>query len=352
MASRLDWLRTCKLKQLEAIARATGINSSGTKSVLISHIQEGLSQPHNNSHNVASSKPPQQKQQGHDEYKIFSIDMGIRNLAYCQLVLPLTWLHPQNSSKAEPKPITPTLKHWCRIDVSSPSDPFSITTTTANKPRLKESFTPAIYAPHAHIFLTTHILPHNPTHILIERQRFRSMGGSAVQEWTLRVNMFEAMLYAILQTYSTEGKWGGEVVPVLPSKVVKYWLDVGEDDVVGEVIDMGDEKTVKKNGEGKRTSLGTEKSKARKMGIVRDMVQNGSEIVLQGQAKKMGNMVIGKPEGKKRADKGKGLGKFDDLADCLLQGLAWVKWEENKRLVLDKGMEALDILTATGKGKK
>ncbi|KAL8979985.1 MAG: hypothetical protein Q9205_004811 [Flavoplaca limonia] len=349
MASRLDWLRTCKLKQLEAIARATGINSSGTKPVLISHIQEGLSQTHNNSPNVASDKSLQQKHQRNGEYKIFSIDMGIRNLAYCQLVLPPSWLHPSSDiSKISTTttPVTPTLRHWSRIDVSSPSDRQS------TKPRLKESFTPAIYAPHAHTFLTTHILPHNPTHILIERQRFRSMGGSAVQEWTLRVNMFEAMLYAILQTYMAEGKWEGEVVPVLPSKVVKYWLDGGEDGVVEGGVDLGDEKTVKKNEKGKRTSLGTEKSKARKMGIVRDMVQNGSGIELQGQAREMGDLVMGKAEGKKRADKGKGLGKFDDLADCLLQGLAWVKWEENKRLVLEKGMEVLDILTANGKGKE
>ncbi|KAL9034310.1 MAG: hypothetical protein Q9180_005481, partial [Flavoplaca navasiana] len=294
MASRLDWLRTCKLKQLEAIARATGINSSGTKSVLISHIQEGLSQPFNTPSNVASNKLPRQKQKRNDGYKIFSIDMGIRNLAYCQLVLPSTWLHPSSetiktSTTTTTTPVTPTLRHWSRIDVSSPLDRQS------TKPRLKESFIPAIFAPNAHTFLATHILPHNPTHILLERQRFRSMGGSAVQEWTLRVNMFEAMLYAILQTYMAEGKWGGEVVPVLPSKVVKYWVD-GEVD--GGVVEDGENEKKRK-----RASLGTEKSKARKMGIVRDMVQNGSGIVLQGQAKEMGDLVIGRAEGKKSADK-------------------------------------------------
>lgn len=163
--------------------------------------------------------------------------------------------------------------------------------------------------------------------------------------------MFEAMLYATLQTYMAEGKWGGEVVPVLPSKVVKYWVGSGEDVVEGG-FDIGDEEMVKKNGKGKRASLGAEKSKARKMSIVRDMVQNGSGIVLQGQAREMGDLVMGRVEGKRRADRGKGLGKFDDLADCLLQGLAWVKWEENKRLVWEKGMEALDILTASGTVKK
>lgn len=161
--------------------------------------------------------------------------------------------------------------------------------------------------------------------------------------------MFEAMLYAVLQTWIAEGKWEGEVAPVLPSKVVKYWVDGVED--VGVVED--DENEKKKKGKGKRALLGTEKSKARKMGIVRDMVQSGSGVRLEGQAKEMGDLVMGKADGKKkRADKGKGLGKFDDLADCLLQGLAWVKWEENKRLVWERGIDALDVLTENGKGKK
>ncbi|KAL8996427.1 MAG: hypothetical protein Q9169_004075 [Polycauliona sp. 2 TL-2023] len=350
MASRLDWLRTCKLKQLETIARATGINSTGTKPILISHIQEALHPP-----SILGKKGQHKQRKRKDEYRIFSIDMGIRNLAYCHLTLPPSWLHSldtlQNATIS--KAVIPTLHHWSRIDVSSPSDPETspATTTKSSSPKTKESFTPAIYAPHAHTFLTKHILPHNPTHILIERQRFRSMGGSAVQEWTLRVNMFEAMLYAILQSYSAEGKWGGEVVPVLPSKVVKYWVDgVDGIDAVGDggMVEEGKRTT----GKGKRASSMTERSKARKMGIVRDMVQNGSGILLEGQAKEMGDLVMGKDKGKKRAEKGKGLGKFDDLADCLLQGLAWVKWEENKRLVWERGMEALDILNANAKMKK
>ncbi|CAL8582500.1 hypothetical protein XPA_008159 [Xanthoria parietina] len=251
--------------------------------------------------------------------------------------------HPPGSTPGTPKtptpplPITPTLTHWFRINISS--SPLTTTTT----PQPKESFTPTTYAPHAHTFLTTHILPHNPTHILIERQRFRSMGGSAVQEWTLRVNMFEAMLYAVLHTWAVEGKWGGKVVPVLPAKVGRYWLlgEGAEEEVVG-----GDEKPGKKKARKEREKEGAERSKARKMGIVRDMVRSGSGVVLEGQAGKMGALVMGKAEGKKKkkANKGQGLGKFDDLADCLLQGLAWVKWEENKRLMWEMGKEALDLL--------
>ncbi|KAL8675713.1 MAG: hypothetical protein Q9186_007659 [Xanthomendoza sp. 1 TL-2023] len=340
MASRLDWLRTCKLTQLETIARATGINSSGTKPILTSHLQDELSKSHiNNLPTSTSVQGKQQQQQQHqqqplrkDEYRIFSIDMGIRNLAYCQLVLPSTWLQPlpHHIRPLPPIPVTPTLLHWSRIHVSKPTDPQPLINTTEPLPR--ECFSPSTFAPRAHSFLATHILPHNPTHILIERQRFRSMGGSAVQEWTLRVNMFEAMLYAILQAYSADGKWAGEVAPVMPGKVVKYWLD---DDETGV--------EVKEKEKGKRTTStsSNEKSKARKMVLVRDMVQDGWGVQLQGQAKETGNLVIGKREDKKAKAKGKGLGKFDDLADCLLQGLAWMKWEENKRLVWEKGLDAL-----------
>jgi len=35
------------------------------------------------------------------------------------------------------------------------------------------------------------------------------------------------------------------------------------------------------------------------------------------------------------------MGKLDDLADCLLQGLAWIQWEGNKKLALKDGVEAL-----------
>lgn len=155
--------------------------------------------------------------------------------------------------------------------------------------------------------------------------------------------MFEAMLYAVLHTWAAEGRWGGEVVPVLPAKVGRYWLlgEGAEEEVVG-----GDEKPGKKKARKEREKEGAERSKARKMGIVRDMVRSGSGFVLEGQAGEMGALVAGKAEGKKKkkAEKGQGLGKFDDLADCLLQGLAWVKWEENKRLVWERGKEALDLL--------
>ncbi|KAL8753402.1 MAG: hypothetical protein Q9184_005430 [Pyrenodesmia sp. 2 TL-2023] len=304
MASQLSWLRTCKLKQLEAIARATGVNSSGTKPILITNIQDALT-----SKQTATSSPTPKR--NHD-YNILSIDMGIRNLAYCHLSLPSTWLSTSKTKKTNPQTINPIIKHWARIDVSKSTNSNEAVSDEQTKPTpIKESFDPSTYAAHAHHLLTHTLLPLAPTHILIERQRFRSMGGSSVQEWTLRVNMFEAMLYATLHTLRQAGKWEGNVLPVEPNKVSKFWIG-GEE-----------------GGRGKG-----KKAKKRKMARARELVGVGTEVVVE----EMGEGWLADV-----AEKGKGkAGKFDDLADSLLQGLAWVRWEENRTLVWDKGVDVLE----------
>ncbi|KAI4116967.1 MAG: hypothetical protein LQ345_002701 [Seirophora villosa] len=317
MASRLDWLRTCKLKQLEAIARATGTNSSGTKPILISNLREAIL-PNLPKNSTASTQPPKKHNHG---YSILSIDMGIRNLAYCHLSLPSTWgltlpsqEPPTTTTTTNRRKITPTIKHWARIDVSKSSNGrhSSTSSTALDQKTKKEPFDPPTYASHAHSLLTRTLLPlaPTPTHILIERQRFRSTGGSAVQEWTLRVNMLEAMLYAALHTLRASGAWKGVVLPVEPGKVARFWV-------------RGEEGRGKGKGE---------KTKRRKMAVARELVGRRAEVGVEEDEEAVREIM---------GEKGKGA-KFDDLADSLLQGLAWVRWEENKRLVLEKGPDVLE----------
>ena len=202
----------------------------------------------------------------------------------------------------------------------------------------KEAFDPATYSQHAYDLVTTLLFHLKPTHILIERQRFRSMGGSAVQEWTLRVNMFEAMIYAVLRTLSRSGFWEGDVHPIVPSKVANFWI-------------MGKQAALKE-GPGSKSA----KTKTAKIDLVTQWLEDGDRFQLEGAAAQLGDAYLRKKtrKGKRSSERQKTLSgskgspvaqdsveKLDDLADCLLQGMAWIKWEENRRLIMAKGAEAL-----------
>lgn len=340
MASRLSWLTTCKLSQLKTIATATGIHNSGTKPVLTSRLLAELPHsklaPNNDNPKNGGSKKTEPK----NRRSIISIDMGIRNLAYCRLVLP-------SSPTAKP-----TLTHWTRIAISRKQ----ASSTPAPAPAAPEAFDPQTYAAHAYALVTRALLPLQPSQILIERQRFRSMGGSSVQEWTLRVNMFEAMLYAVLKTVGEQGVWAGRVDPVAPAKVANFWVGEGAEEEGGKGVDGTGKK--KKRGGAKKGA----ETKSVKIGLVAQWLRDGNVIALQGQAQDMAKAYMAKNEGGRKVmikstpvllthdntavpDEKKSeeeLGKLDDLADCLLQGMAWWTWEGNRRRVVERGFEVLD----------
>lgn len=381
MASRLSWLTSCKLTQLKVIANATGINSSGTKPVLTTRLLDELLQsrfdlddkaqnilnatgidssgvisalgspvldklpkpiPLNGSLEHGGIKREAAAAAGEKDkpHNLISIDMGIRNLAFCRLLLA--------SSRTAAKP---TLTHWTRIAISRKQSPTSPETPS-------EAFDPQTFAKHAYTFVTQTLLPLKPSHILIERQRFRSMGGSSVQEWTLRVNMFEAMLYAVLKTFKEQGLWMGDVYPISPAKVSKFWVgdgEVEEADAAGADVELRG-KNEKKEGttKPKPKSLRT---KTAKITLVHHWLSHGTTLNVGPDAQKTVMAYIAKNQrggrvGVKRSPKGevKGLGpkeelgKLDDLADCLLQGMGWWEWERNRRKVLQGGMGVLDEL--------
>ena len=330
MARSLSWLTTLKAAQLKALATATGLNSSGTKPILVSQLLAHI--PHGNvgNHEAANRYPSPQdaRESAHD---IISIDMGIRNLAYCRLTSP-----PTASTASSSLYSKPTISDWARIAISQKLQKSNV---DAEEPVIKEAFDPQTYAIHAynliHTLLGSSDVP--PSHILIERQRYRSMGGSAVQEWTLRVNMFEAMLYAVLHTLKERGEWKGMVCPIAPAKVANFWLS--EDD--GKDVET----------EEKRSGGKSARTKMAKVELVRKWLRKGDMIELQGRGKDMGEAYLAKKEGRKKGKAGNGngdvdIGKLDDLADCLLQGMAWVRWEQNRKLILEEGINAMDEIAA------
>ena len=322
MANNLLWLRTCKSAQLKAIATAIGINSSGTKSLLTSHLLQHLPQGYLNDDDKIRDGPAKQ----HD---IISIDMGIRNLAYCRLTFPKT---PKPSWNGDP-----IINEWARIEISK----IANQSQDLEETKTKEAFDPETYSQHAYNLVSSFLssTPTQPTHILIERQRFRSMGGSAVQEWTLRVNMFEAMIYAVLKTLAAQGAWQGTVHPIAPAKVSKFWL--GDREGADEVEGKGSK------------SAKTKTAKIQLVGRWLEERRAGStRFELEGKAEETGRAYSGKRrgggakgrhvDGSSKAFTAPQIGKLDDLADCLLQGMAWIKWEQNRRLIMAKGINALD----------
>lgn len=303
MAVKLK-LPPLKLSQLKALAVQCGISSAGTKPVLASRLIDEIN------HDGTKGKK-----------RVLSIDMGIRNLAYCVLEQSPT------ASKL------PSILAWKRMAVSTKP----VSSVDSLTPAVKETFEPADFAAHAYKLLRHSLLLFNPTHVLIERQRFRSMGSSQILEWTLRTNMFESMLYAVLYTLSEEKIWTGEVKAIAPSKVGPYWVGTG----------------IEKEDEQLKKTRNAKSARARNKGEKIDLVQtwlSKEEMVVLGneEVKETARLYIEKwhrrgGRRKKSAtsddSKENDLVKLDDLADSLLQGRAWLEWEQKKRSILKDGVD-------------
>ncbi|KAK5077257.1 hypothetical protein LTR64_005264 [Lithohypha guttulata] len=259
--------------------------------------------------------------------------MGIRNLAYAFLTCKMTEELKNTPLKYE-KPI---LCHWQRTDLMSPqsqamdynegdtirSQTPSIVDSMIATVATDESFEPIVLAGHAYRF-AKYCASLKPTHILIERQRFRSGGHSAVQEWSLRVGMLESMLHATFRTLVEEKLLLGTTVEqVLPMRVNKFWFTDEDVPATGKA------------------------AKVAKIALVNDMLKSvGAKTASFSLHEDVRNTVDGfgakgsRAAGSKKAPT---LEKLDDMSDALLQGLAWLRWQENRNRLVTHGVDALGI---------
>lgn len=279
-------------------------------------------------------------------------------------------------------------------------------------------YTPVNVAKMAYRLVKDILLPYNATQVLIERQRHRSGGAPAVQEWTVRVNMLESMLHAIFETFrhsggllqllpsqhpseqdmtASEPRLGadGQILPAVhsvnPAQANSLWLDPDLSSTLYRRYPSLFNNTIKdenreyepneakfKNGLARTykmdlTHRGKTKgavTKARKIQIAelwarrylafstdaqrscdrflaaRGPVKNvstrtGATTV---EAKKEAAIeeyvdLLKKPTAYDRKEKQEcekltpDDKKLDDLADCLLQGVAWVQWELNRQVL-------------------
>ena len=441
----LQWLACLKSAQLQRIARATGIQSSGPKGALAERIaaELRLQSPKCDGDGVAggftgsisstdlsqsqdrhvdcgststdncSSKSPTKskgspkadahaKTTNNKPWSILSIDMGIQNLAFAHLRVPRS-----ANALDTANPPAPELTAWHRLAVSEISSlnltglekdieakslsqleqPDGITendlvkksTKSKSKPKPKkkekETFSPELYAATAYNLITSLLTAYRPTHILIERQRFRTGGASAVQEWTLRVGVFEGMLYAILHALRMERGDVMIVNGVEPKRVVRYWLEPGTSDakqekeklnarevkkakidLVGRWLSAAQNAVPETNVVPKQLMPGIETSDKLVLAdrsespVLHGIVGAYMRKWLGGRQRKNGTRALedtpplplpGSPSAVE--DLGVDLGKLDDLADCLLQGVAWVEWQAMRERIARDGIQALDM---------
>lgn len=367
-------LRDLKTSELQRIGRLIGVVFSGTKVELLDRIDKGLTtpklDPNDDPQDALSSFGP-----SGDGHRILSIDMGIRNLAFCRLLVgssaATTRLdrpredqaggHPKHGQ--DPATFVPfglvTIEDWNHLPLYEQS-PASLAVGATDA---VQKFTPEILAGWALYILETLVLKAPggpPSTVLIEKQRWRSGGFSAVQEWTIRVNSLEAMLWMGLRVLQNNGQWKGQVHAVDPGVVTRFWVDKETEDklIVAKVPSDQDSEAPPK------AMKKSEASKAAKVEVARGWIRSGTtrceddretQIELQqplelphqklqftDATKDLSERFYWKTERqavRKQAgiDEAKmnatSMGKRNDLADCLLQGVAWIKWEQNRRAI-------------------
>jgi cruciform cutting endonuclease 1 len=317
-------------KLLQHIAFLTGATSTGTKPQLSEQLHGTLNHARMPSGGT----------------RILSVDMGIRNLAYCVIDVPA---HRQATDT------NMRVQSWKRLDLLEkmrpavdtcmlPSEPAS-----GNAESTKIVFTPSVMSKAA-LRVAQDFLAHKPDIILIERQRFRTGGGSAIQEWTVRVNTLESMLWACFETLKhSRHKLREDAFPavheVAPQRVAKFWAAPVEAQFPSAKLFTGSfsppepkvrSSTTKAAGAGKKEKIAVLRSWIDGDGGVSLDFTPGTQVTAGAFATATGS--------KRRKSKDCEIidtdvtldpKKLDDLADCVLQGVAWVRWEENRRAILE-----------------
>ncbi|KAG0639928.1 mitochondrial resolvase Ydc2 [Tuber brumale] len=192
---------------------------------------------------------------------------------------------------------------------------------------IKESLEPAIFAVHANNFCRSLLQRFPPLDaILIEQQRIKSGAGIALVEWIVHVNRFEAMIHATLRCLREEERISACVESVSPARVMDYWIDEGI-----KVMSRVRRRTA--GGEMayvERKVNGPSKTKMQKMALVSEWIEKGTTFDVAEGLEDIADHFV-RPQAGIR----KKVVKLDDLADCLLQGLAWAEWQENRRKFAD-----------------
>jgi cruciform cutting endonuclease 1 len=166
-----DHLRAPELKQL---ALKCGLFQHGTKAEVIRRLYEAI----------------QTRTQLNPAVRVLSIDMGVQNLAFSLLTPAREKRGRTKAKESGPKPQLADVHVWKRQQLTTRLPILG--KGLAKNGEDTRDWGPAAMSAMCCDLVANEFLPLRPTHVLIERQRFRSGGSAAIFEWTLRVNTLEA----------------------------------------------------------------------------------------------------------------------------------------------------------------
>lgn len=365
--------RPVTAKAIQTLLTRIGSASSGTKDVLHARLGHDL-RKRRLLDSSAESKSRKEKERRR-QLRIVSIDMGIKNLAFCDATVDY-----QSGSGFD---ATMNIISWDKIDLvnttqTNRKEDFQLALDEPKSSDEKEDpFSLEVLSKTAYWFLKTHVLAAFPDIILIERQRWRSSNSAAIQQWTVRVNTLEAMIWAILDALKAEHssavqRLGGhdkarnyQVFGVDPKRVGQYWLGqhakaLQQEDGSTET-DVVDQLAAEEEEASKSKKISRSKAeKKAKIALLRSWLcmeppSTGpstptsdpmiSFIIGPGASKAREALCLPKITRKKASKSSKTptqhpdeeqdvnetqIKKLDDVTDCFLQAAAWVAWDSNR----------------------
>jgi cruciform cutting endonuclease 1 len=271
-----ELLKPWKVSQLSRLLVNLGIKSTGRKDELLERIDDI----------ITKTRTQLEKGAGLQKQRVLSVDMGIKNLAICAADVRFPSI-----SRGQKRVVDMNVMNWQRIDL--------INDGLSKRDSADDPYSPSNLSKTAYSLITNTFLPLKPTHILIERQRFRTSGAPAIQEWTVRVNMLESMIWAILRSLREQSKSPiYDIESMSPARIAKFWVP--------------DEKKVEKSV---------------KVALVDKWLKG--QYGPEGVALTIKDGIRDVFEKGKKSEKG----KRDDLADSLLQAVAWAAWNGHRRAV-------------------
>ncbi|KAI9286786.1 ribonuclease H-like domain-containing protein [Umbelopsis sp. AD052] len=252
-----DRLSLQKASEMKIEAISTGVQTSGTKAEVLNRIISQYSDIISPTATGPKIVPE----------SVISIDVGYRNLAFAHIT-------KENQ-----------VLRWQRVDLDIDNHHPSHSAISVTR------------------FVRQQLLTNieKECAIVIERQRFRSMGGHSVLEHTLRVNMVEAMLWSALQCM-TGPDIAKEAVNAIA--VEKYWsMTEPEFSTVSSVESKTPTRSKKKRSQDLVTHW-----------LDTNVLDCNSSLRTMFSAEK----------------------KKDDLSDSLIQGVAWLNWRKHmENCILD-----------------